>query len=195
MLLRLLGIYKDADRATSDQTCAARGMGNVVGNDLGNDLGKLMRIYIEPTVDRDKVLRALRIVPGFWKFAVREWDELKFEELGGEWKGFILPLGDNEIAIFDGAIRKVKYAGGTAGRRVGVAVFGWENELMLGLRIWHELLHTEGLDADGLLTNKSFTRWLPERIHGFFKESVSEHSWFWQIAYYTYLTDVRLMRK
>ncbi|WP_456478118.1 hypothetical protein [Geoglobus ahangari] len=151
-------------------------------------------VYIDPAVDENLIRSALRLVPSYWKFSLAEWDESQLTSLGGEWEGFLLPAQDNTVVVFDGKSRGVRYGGGTVGRRVGVAVFGWESELILALRIWHELLHTEKLDADGMMSSMGFRDWLPEEVRAAFEEKAGEHDWFWQIGYYTYLTETLVRR-
>ncbi|MBE8539417.1 hypothetical protein [Geoglobus acetivorans] len=152
-------------------------------------------VYIDPAVDESLVRSALKLIPGYWKFSVAEWDESQLTSLGGEWAGFLLPTQDNTVVVFDGKSRGVRYAGGTVGKRVGVAVFGRESELIIALRIWHELLHTEKLDADGMMTNRGFRDWLPGEVRAAFEEKARPHDWFWQIGYYTYLTETLVGRR
>jgi hypothetical protein len=157
-------------------------------NDNDNEIGKRIKVYIEPTLDRDKILRALKLVPSYWRFSIEEWNESKFEELRFEgWENFPFPKQSNEMTIIDGAVRKVKKAGGCWDSRVGVAVFGWENTLILGLRIWHELLHTEKLLADDMMRNPDFIYWLPKLWKAQYREYARDHDSLWELVYYWYL--------
>lgn len=87
----------------------------------GEVVGRIVKVYIEANLDIETILKALYLIPNHWKFTMKDWDQNKFEELTGDWQNFLLPLEDDEVVIFDGAARKVKYGGGTIDRRVGTA--------------------------------------------------------------------------
>ena len=60
-----------------------------------------------------------------------------------------------------------------------------------GLRIWHELLHTIPVDADGLLRTAAFEAWLEPQFRDAFVADKAryEHSAQYQALYYEFLTQ------
>lgn len=158
------------------------------------------RVYIEPGLDIDKIKKALSMVPSYFEFEVHgdpaEWNGvIAFATVydSGDWRGFIIPEQDNTIIIFDGKRRNVKFAGGTIGNRIGVAVFGNESVETLYLRIYHELLHALGLPADDMPNNSEFVEWLTNMLRiALYVDKKLFYSKFinnpkWQNLYYTYL--------
>lgn len=167
---------------------------NKIDNNNDNIIGKEIKVYIEPALDYNFVISALKLIPNFWKFSVREWDPDKVKELSGSWDNFLIPLEDDAIVIF--AANQVNYGGGAHGDGegpeddgAGIAIFQGDTEFSLGLRIWHELLHTEGLPADSMMYNTGFLKWLPRNWEIMFRDT-TEHDIYWQLVYYTFLMEV-----
>ena len=156
----------------------------------------MYRIFIEPDLDHEKILKALEVLPGYFKFEFKDWSELEYmvyEE--GDWKGFIMPTNDGDVAISDGRKHEARFGGGTVANRCGIAVFGAESIFELGLRIWHELLHAKQMPADDMLGNLEFIGWMDAgqklsfTVSRFFRKNKLAHSSKWQVLYYHFLTQ------
>jgi|Deesub1362B_J571_1020462.scaffolds.fasta_scaffold00514_18 hypothetical protein len=156
----------------------------------------MYRIFIEPGIDEEKILKALKVLPGYFKFEFKDWSDLDYsvyEE--GDWKGFIMPSKVGDIAIFDGIKHEARFGGGTISNRCGIAVFGGESIFELGLRIWHELLHAKGMPADSMLGNLEFIGWMDAAqklsftVSRILRKNKLAHSSKWQVLYYHFLTQ------
>ena len=147
-------------------------------------------IYIEDNIDPDFVQDSLYLIPQLWKFNFIT-EAPKYRVFSGDWKGFLIPEAPNTVVIFDGQARGVKYAGGCIEKSVGVTKNTWEtDELGFGLRIWHELLHAQGIDSDAMLRSPEFEEWLESQFSYILKENRTayQHSMQFQILFYNFLT-------
>jgi hypothetical protein len=147
-------------------------------------------IYIEDNIDPEFVKNSLYLIPQLWKFNFLT-EAPKYRVMNGEWKGFLIPEADNTVVIFDGKARNAKYAGGCAGKSVGVTKNTWEtDELGFGLRIWHELLHAQKIDSDAMLRSPEFEAWLESQFKYILTENRTayQHSMQFQILFYNFLT-------
>lgn len=150
-----------------------------------------INIFIEDNIDPEFVKNSLFLVPQLWVFNFLE-EPPEYRKIAGDWANFPIPVADNTIVIFDGTKRGVIYAGGCVGKSVGVARFEYDtNVLLFGLRIWHELLHAQGIDADAMTRSKDFENWLETQFSEELKRnrSTHEHSPQYQVLFYTFLTS------
>lgn len=154
------------------------------------------RVYIEQSLENEKlkILKALSMIPNFFSFEFKDWSEADYFVYDeGDWENFVMPTTDNTIIFFDGDSREINYAGGTLGTRIGVAVFDYDTIESIYLRTYHELLHTLGLPADDMTTNREFVQWLSKMLRlalfldkKFFYEKFI-HNPKWQNIYYDFL--------
>jgi hypothetical protein len=147
-------------------------------------------IYIEDNVDPEFVKNSLCFVPHYWNFTFLT-EAPKYRKMGGEWETFLIPEADDTVVIFNGTLRNVKYAGGATGKSVGVSRFITDtSEHVFGLRIWHELLHAQHIDADAMIRCPEFENWLEPQFSSVLKDNKAafEHSMQYQILFYNFLT-------
>jgi len=147
-------------------------------------------VYVADDIDEDFLAKAFAFVPGCFRFCRIDY-EPRCYSFSGEWARFLVPIDPNTIVIFDGNKRNVRYAGGTTGTSAGVAKFQSDtDEFGFGLRIWHELLHTLKMDADGMCRNPAFDAWLEPQIREAFvaNKPKYQHSAQYQALYYNFLT-------
>lgn len=100
-----------------------------------------------------------------WSFRSGTPAEGRNWQIWHEWHSMPFPLRDQTLVIFSTADYPVSgVAGGCAGTRYSVAIFGGESDEVLGLRCWHELLH--GLpgaeSADAMLDSHAFRAFLQQ---------------------------------
>lgn len=158
------------------------------GDVMESDVRRVL-LYVKDGIDLRFVKNALYFVPGTWRFEFAE-QEPRYYNFGGEWKGFLVPIEENALVIFDGTKRGARYGGGTIGTSVGVARFAYDTDAFkFGLRIWHELLHTVKANADGMARNPEFDAWLEPQIRGTFvsNKPAYQHSAQYQALYYNFL--------
>lgn len=149
-----------------------------------------INVFVEDEVDKNFINASLYFVPNLWTFSFIA-ERPKYLELGGFWKDFLVSEEDNTMVIFDGALRDNKYAGGCVGKSVGIARNRFENDpLVFGLRIWHELLHAQHIDADAMIRCPEFEDWLEPQFSSVLKDNKAafEHSMQYQILFYNFLT-------
>lgn len=81
---------------------------------------------------------------------------------GGDWDGFPMPNESRTAFVFEHDIAS-QYAGGAlgivGGSRAAVRALPQDADEAIFLRLWHELLHTLDLDADGM--KQRILQWLP----------------------------------
>lgn len=146
-------------------------------------------VYIADGIDEEFVAKALLFVPGCFRFYHID-REPRCYAFGGEWARFLVPIDPNTLVVFDGNKRNARYGGGTIGSSAGVAKFRDDTDAFgFGLRIWHELLHTLALDADGMCRNPEFDAWLEPQIRETFvvDKPRYQHSAQYQALYYNFL--------
>lgn len=123
-------------------------------------------VLVPGRLDTALVRRALAMVPStVWSFRCDEPRENVNWHLWRDWHNIPFPLQDQTLLVFSGADYPVEeVAGGAAGSRCSVAVFGTETEEELGLRCWHELLHgLSGVESsDAMLESTAFRAFLAE---------------------------------
>lgn len=144
------------------------------------------------------VRRVLAAVPStVWSFVFDEARENMNWYLWRDWHNMPFPLRDRTLVIFSAADFPIEgVAGGAAGSRCSVAVFGTETEEVLALRCWHELLHglPELESADAMLESTAFRAFLAEhypRVHDAFVRDLERfrHDPRPQRLFYTMLTN------
>ncbi len=144
------------------------------------------------------VRRVLAAVPStVWSFGFDEPRENVNWHVWRDWHDMPFPLRDRTLVIFSAADFPIDgVAGGAAGSRCSVAVFGTESEEVLALRVWHELLH--GLpdveSSDAMLESTAFRAFLAEhypRVHTAFVSDLERfrHDPRPQRLFYTMLTN------
>lgn len=150
-------------------------------------------VVVDP-IDDGFINRALMILPTFFSLhRITVEDAKPFVEGTHDWEGFLFPCSSHlrMVILLDGDKRKCKYNGGASGNGCSVAVRGGDSILTLGVRVWHELLHTLQLPADDMLVDVGFTKWLPDPVDDLFvqyKEKL-QHNPHIQMLYYTYLME------
>ncbi len=153
-----------------------------------------LRTYVEPVL-RGRVEPALELVPNYWSFeSIDERPDTHI--IGGGWGDFEIPEEDGNLFVFDASTRQMgRYAGGTVGSRIGVAVWPSDSLKRLYLRVWHEALHAARQNSD--LLGEEFPRFLGPVPEGVFRLDRWVESRFgfdlvapslWQEAYYAWLT-------
>lgn len=143
-------------------------------------------------IDEALLLRALLKVPSFFSIIRVEYNPSQVTwYTTGAWKGWPMPVAENHIVVVDGDKRGLQYNGGTVGSRCAVAMRGGDTPRELGVRIWHELIHTLRLPADDMLVDEAFVDWLPAPIRLMFVESkmALQHDPQMQMLYYMYLME------
>lgn len=144
------------------------------------------------------VKQTLSQVPAnLWSFRIGTPIEGENWHIWHEWHNFPFPLRDQTLILFSSADFPVDgAAGGCAGTRYAVAVFGNETDDILGLRCWHELLH--GLpvseSADAMLNSSAFREFLAREyptVHAAFTANPERfrHDPRPQRLFYTMLTN------
>jgi len=119
---------------------------------------------------------------------VEAWDSIP------HWEGFKMPADPFTLYVFR-RDPSGKYPAGAAhysrdGSRAGVAVRPDDHPDVIFLRIWHELLHTMDLDADGM--KDRVKEWLPKinRIpylfHLYYRDVDIPY---WHRQYYQWVTE------
>lgn len=125
-----------------------------------------MAVLVPGRLDRAIVRRALDTVPStVWEFRFEEPRENVNWHVWRDWHGIPFPLNDRTILVFSASDYPVEgVAGGATGSRCSVAVFGTEDEEVLSLRCWHELLHgLPGIESsDAMLESTAFRAFLGE---------------------------------
>ena len=123
-----------------------------------------MTVLAPGRLDHALVRRVLEGVPStIWGFQFGEPRENVNWHIWRDWHGIPFPLGDRTILIFSAIDYPIEgVAGGAAGSRCSVAVFGTETEEVLTLRCWHELLHgLPGIESsDAMLESAAFSAFL-----------------------------------
>ncbi len=123
-----------------------------------------MTVLVPGRLDHTLVRRVLEGVPStVWEFGFGEPRENVNWHVWRDWHGMPFPLGDRTILVFSAADYPVEgIAGGAAGSRCSVAVFGTETAEVLTLRCWHELLHgLPGIESsDAMLESAAFQAFL-----------------------------------
>lgn len=156
-------------------------------------------VLVPGRLDQDLVRRTLdRVPPSVWEFRSREPHEGANWHVWRDWHRMPFPLEDWTILIFSAADYPVEgVAGGAAGSRCSVAVFGTETEEVLVLRCWHELLHgLPGIESsDAMLESTAFRAFLAGNYPDVHDEFVRDPERFRhdprpQRLFYTMLTNV-----
>ncbi len=121
-------------------------------------------VLVPGRLDRALVERVLDAVPStVWRFRCEDPRENVNWHLWHDWHGIPFPLTDGTILLFSATEYPVEgVAGGAAGTRCSVAVFGTETDEVLSLRCWHELLHgLPGIESsDAMLDSVAFRAFL-----------------------------------
>lgn len=121
-------------------------------------------VLVPGRLDTFLVRRALDGVPStVWTFVFDESREGVNWHIWREWHAIPFPLRDRTLVVFSASDYPVEgIAGGAAGSRCSVAVFGSETMEVLGLRCWHELLHgLAGVESsDAMLDSTAFRDFL-----------------------------------
>lgn len=154
----------------------------------------LLSVVDEATVNETVLYQALLRIPTFFSIHRVDKDALApYKELGGAWVGFLFPSDPvaYRIIMLDGDARNLQWNGGTIGNGCCVAVRAGDTPRTLGVRIWHELLHTIRLPADDMLVDEGFLSWLSAPIRVAFEDNKQalQHDSQMQILYYTYLME------
>jgi hypothetical protein len=125
-----------------------------------------MTVLVPGRLDHTLVRRVLDGVPStIWTFEFGTPRENVNWHIWRDWHNLPFPLSDQAILVFSAAEYPVEgIAGGAAGSRCSVAVFGDETDEVLSLRCWHELLHgLPGIESsDAMLESASFRAFLFE---------------------------------
>jgi hypothetical protein len=125
-----------------------------------------MTVLFPGRLDRALVRRVLDGVPStVWTFRFDEPRENVNWHIWRDWHGMPFPIMDRTIIVFSASEYPVEgVAGGAAGSRCSVAVFGNETGEVLALRCWHELLHgLPGIESsDAMLESTAFRAFLAE---------------------------------
>lgn len=157
-----------------------------------------MTVLVPGRLDHTVVRRTLDGVPStVWAFRCGEPRENANWHVWRDWHEMPFPLGDRTILIFSAADYPVEgVAGGAAGSRCSVAVFGTETGDVLALRCWHELLHgLPGIESsDAMLESAAFRAFLAEnypRVYDIFVRDPERfrHDPRPQRLFYTMLTN------
>jgi len=162
---------------------------------------KEINVIVLDDLDKKFIENALSIVPGYWKFvyAPAESSQTETWNTMGMWANFPFPKDPNTIVFFNGTKRKVNAGGGaTSNFRVGCGIFDADiHEMDVGLRVWHELLHTENASADIMTHNPVFDLWLPGEMRTVFvkNKELYAHSQFWEMNYYLFLMSELIENK
>ena len=121
-------------------------------------------LLVPGRLDHALVRRVLDGVPStVWAFRFEEPRENVNWHIWRDWHGMPFPIADRTILVFSAAEYPIEViAGGAAGSRCSVAVFGTETEEVLVLRCWHELLHgLPGIESsDAMLESPAFRSFL-----------------------------------
>ena len=162
-----------------------------------------MTVLVPGRLDRTLVRRVLDSVPStVWEFTFVEPREDVNWHVWRDWHDMPFPLRDRTILVFSAADYPVEgIAGGAAGSRCSVAVFGTETEEVLGLRCWHELLHgLPGVESsDAMLESAAFREYLagnyPSVLDAFVRDPERfRHDPRPQRLFYTMLTNAFAVR-
>jgi hypothetical protein len=133
-------------------------------------------VMILDDISTPYVERALLTIPNVVGFRIIpvNWEELEIDTSKSDWKNFVYPQKwrDNLIVIFDGRKRNFIYGGGACildekFHRIGISTAAVEHSSYdLGLRIWHEILHTimKSHEADQLFNDPLFRTTLPAEM-------------------------------
>ena len=157
-----------------------------------------MTALVPGRLDRALVQRVLEAVPStLWAFRFDEARENVNWHIWCDWHSMPFPITDRTILVFSAAEYPVEgVAGGAAGSRCSVGVFGNETEEVLVLRCWHELLHgLPGIESsDGMLDSAAFRAFLAgnyPRVHDLFVSDPERfrHDQRPQRLFYTMLTN------
>jgi len=157
-----------------------------------------MIVLVPGRLDQALVRQALDAVPStVWAFRFEEPRENVNWHVWHDWHDMPFPLRDGTILVFSATDYPVEgVAGGAAGSRCSVGVFGTETDEVLGLRCWHELLHTlPGVEtSDGMLDSGAFRAYLAENYPQMYDAFVREPERFRhdprpQRLFYTMLTN------
>lgn len=155
-------------------------------------------VLVPGSLSQAIVQRTLAQVPSnVWSFRMGTPVEGENWHLWHDWHHFPFPLRDQTLVLFSAADYPVDgAAGGCAGTRYAVAVFGDETDEVLGLRCWHELLHgLPGLEsADGMLASAAFRDFLSREYPGVYSILTADierfrHDARLQRLFYTMLTN------
>ena len=157
-------------------------------------LSYLLCVVDDGKVNESVLYKALLRLPTFFSIhRVDKNDLAPFKELGGTWQGFLFPQDPTayQIIVVDGDKRGCQWNGGTIGNGCSVAYRSYDTPATLGVRIWHELLHTLRLPADDMLVDEGFLSWLVPQIRVAFEENKKalQHDAHMQTLYYTYLME------
>jgi hypothetical protein len=127
-------------------------------------------VLVPGRLEHALVRRTLDGVPRtIWEFRFGEARENVNWHVWRDWHGMPFPLRDNTILVFSAAEYPIGgVAGGAAGSRCSVAVFGNETDEVLTLRCWHELLHgLPGIESsDAMLESADFRAFLAGNYPG-----------------------------
>lgn len=151
-------------------------------------LGRLDRSFVQRILDE--------VPPTIWTFRFVEPRVNVNWHILHEWHRMPFPLEDRTMVIFSAADHPVEgVAGGAAGSRCSVAVFGTETEEVLSLRCWHELLHgLQGVESsDAMIESTAFRAFLAShypRVETIFARDLERfrHDPRLQRLFYTMLT-------
>jgi len=174
-------------------------------NDV-NLLGHIRyRVMVLDGIDERAIMKALQTVPSYFEFYFGAVDYTVVES--GSFKGFHAPVGNWQIIFFNGIKHGFTYGGGCANYgKIGISVDPvYHDTYHLGIRIYHELMHGEGLNSDGMVFDtpsgtdydKGFAIWLPTVLRQLFVTSYADsavrHNPMWQRLYYDYLLTGKML--
>lgn len=140
-------------------------------------------IMIVDDVNTQTVVNALQYVPNMFEFTIVKPDNsLYIIETLGPYAGMHLPTCDDYIVVYDGDKYPECQAGGMAwfagnGHRIGIAVYDRDSEVIIGNRIFHEVIHAQ--QGNGTADNMTFN----------LDYMCANQTTFEQFAYYEYLLD------
>lgn len=141
-----------------DKTYPAGYVGNVTGSIH-------VQVMIVDGLDEQRIIDALQYVPQWINFEIIPDDpKLYMIETEGEYKGMHVPMRDNMIVVFDATKQPDMKPIGAAfidsgnGMRCGIGVNPSDTSMVIGMRVFHEMLHSIGNngDADEMNTNASY---------------------------------------
>lgn len=122
-------------------------------------------VMIVDNVDTQFVLDALQYVPNWIEFTIVPIDTEQYViETEGRFIGSHIPTRDNLIVVYDFEehehedVAGAAYIGYGNGHRISISVIDGDTAFDLGMRIYHEVLHTVeiGGEADTMNTNSGF---------------------------------------
>ena len=169
---------------------------------MTNFIPKWSVVFVDSGITESKFRRWVYAagVPSCWSFFVDPFGQIKNEITA--YGNFPFPSEPNSISIFSADATGVTAMGMSMPwqRNCSVGVWSSDTDIDIGARIWHEFLHSQGIDADGMKTVHK------EEFHKYLVSSNSLYADFYQnpdkydaldapghseilCAFYTFLTE------